>query len=537
MIGAPDASRSGGRLALAVVGLLLALRAVLLFTHGVDSDEPQNLHVIYRWWKGDLPYRDQFDNHTPLFHWIFLPFAGLVGENANVVVLARLALVPLSFGVVWLFYTLCLRLYDRRTALWSVAVTLALADWSLKSIEFRPDILWIFLWFAALHFLVPRDGRAGAGAFFAAGLLLGASFAASVKTAFLVPALGIGWAGVWLLSRDFRQRFPRPAILRGTIAGAAGFAVVPGILAACFAWHGALDEMAFCTYAINKDPFLTDRSWIFLAGLPVALAATAWLIRPGGVREGWRGAVFLSAAAYALAIVGFAPYEALAKQTFLPAYPLLLAAACHLVLTIRPWHERQVAAIGATACIALAIAMLVGSPPWRDGTAPQRELLGAVLEHTASGDTVMDLKGETIFRKRPVYLAYVGNTKRAMEEGRLAQPDPQRLAEAATAFAIERTAGFPKAMQLFLRENYLSTTGGLLRVAGRTLKPSWNDGKWIAAATVAIPGEYVVIEDGQATATCRLDPRPQDGFTFPDRRQRQLFWKAAWDSGLRPAQD
>jgi hypothetical protein len=94
------ASALSEKLPLILIGGLLALRALYLFTHGVDSYEPQNLHVVYRWWKGDLPYLGQFDNHTPLLHWMFLPFAALVGENANVVVLARLALVPLSFGAV-----------------------------------------------------------------------------------------------------------------------------------------------------------------------------------------------------------------------------------------------------------------------------------------------------------------------------------------------------------------------------------------------------------------------------------------------------
>jgi hypothetical protein len=524
------------RLALAFIGALLALRVIYLFTHGVDSDEPQNLHVIYRWWKGDLPYLDQFDNHTPLLHWLFLPFAALVGENANVVVLARLALVPLSFGAVWIFYVLCRRLYDRPAALWSVAITLALADWALKSIEFRPDILWMLLWFAALCFLVRRDGRSGSPAFFIAGLLLGASACASVKTAFLLPALGIGWAGVWMLSRDFRAWFTWPMIIRCALAAVVGFAIVPGILVAWFNSRGALDEMAYCVYAINKDPFLNERSWIFFVGLPVAIAITFWLIRPGGMPAALRGAVFLTAATYTLAIIGFGPYESLAKQTFLPAYPLLLATACHVVLSFRPWPDGQINAIGSTACIALVIAMMAGSPPWQDGTEPQRELLRIVLNDTAPGDYVMDRKGETIFRKRPVYLAYVGNTERAMESGKLTAPDPKRLVETGTAIAIERTSSFPKPMQIFLRENYVSTKDGELRVAGKVLKPSWENGKWTESASVAIPGSYVVVEDDNATSEITLVVGQEQTFTFPDRRQRHLFWKTAWERGLRPAQ-
>ncbi len=527
-------SRPTERAALTVIGALLVLRAIALFTHGVDSDEPQNLHVIYRWAAGDLPYRDVFDNHTPLFHFLFLPFAWIVGENPNVVVLARLTLIPLSFGSVALLYLLFRRLCDRRTALWSLAITLALADWALKSIELRPDILWMFLWFAALLALVRP---AGTPRFFLAGLLLGASAAASVKTAFLLPALAIGWAGAWALSSDFRASFPWSAIIRRALAAVFGFAIVPGLVAAYFASQGALDEMLYSIYSINKDPFLTDRSWIFFVGLPFAIALTALLTREGTLRAAYQGAVFLTAAAYTLAIIGFGPYESLAKQTFLPAYPLLIAVACQFVFTIRPWRDWQINAIAGTTCLGLTLAMVIGSPPWQVGSAEQRALLTAVLAHTKPDDPVMDLKGETIFRRRPVHLIYVGNTTREMEAGNLAAPDPSRLATTGTGFAIERTSSFPAEMREFLRENYLSTTENQLRVAGKILKPSFESGKWIERLPIAIPGDYVIVENDVVTDTLTLVATPEHVFEFPDRPQRTLFWRSAWEDGLRPTKD
>ncbi len=522
------------RTALFVIAALLVLRAVSIFTHGVDSDEPQNLHVIYRWAAGDLPYRDVFDNHTPLLHLLLLPFAWIVGENPNVVVLARLTLIPVSFGSVALLYFLFRRLLDRPVALWALAVTLALADWSLKSIELRPDILWMFLWFAALLALVRPDRTPR---FFLAGLLLGASAAASVKTAFLLPALAIGWAGAWALSREFRATFAWPAILRRALAAALGFAVVPGLVAAYFAGQGALDDMLYGIYAINKDPLLTDRSWIFFVGLPLTVGLAALFTRRADLRQAYRAAVFLTAAAYTLAIIGFGPYESLAKQTFLPAYPLLIAAACQFVLTVRPWRDWQITLIAGSACLGLTTAMLVGSPPWRDGTADQRDLLTAVLAHTSPDDHLMDLKGETIFRRRPVHLVYVGNTTREMEAGNLPAPDPALLGATATGYSIERTSSFPQTMRTFLRENYLSTEGGHLRAAGKILKPSFEDGKWIERLPIAVAGDYVIVEAGQVTDTLTLKTSHEHVFEFLDRPQRFLIWRSAWDSGLRPAKD
>ncbi len=522
------------RAALVVIGALLLLRLVSVFTHGVDSDEPQNLHVIHRWAAGDLPYRDVFDNHTPLLHWLFLPFAWIVGENANVVVLARLTLVPLSFGAVALIYLLNRRLFDRPIALWALAITLALADWSLKSIELRPDVLWMFLWFAALLALVRPDKTPR---FFLAGLFLGASAAASVKTAFLLPSLAIGWAGAWAISANFRAAYPWSAIFRHTILATLGFAIVPAIVVGYFAFQGAIDEMVYCVYAINKDPFITDRTWIFLVGLPVAVGLAALLARSRTLRSAYQAAVFLTAAAYTLAIIGFGPYESLAKQTFLPAYPLLIAAACQLAIGFRAWRDWQVTAVAGATCFGLTVAQIAGSPPWRDGTAEQRELLATVLTHTQPEDFVMDLKGETIFRRRPVRLAYVGNTVREMEAGNLTAPNPKRLTETQTGYAIERTSSFPPAMQDFLRENTLSTTGDILRAAGKILKPSFEEGKWIERTPIAIPGQYVIVENDQITSTIDIPAPGPQVFEFPDRTQRFLFWQQAWESGLRPIGD
>jgi hypothetical protein len=46
---------------------------------------------------------------------------------------------------------------------------------------------------------------------------------------------------------------------------------------------------------------------------------------------------------------------------------------------------------------------------------------------TQAGDYLIDRKGETIFRRRPVYLVYQHATVRAIEEGRLSDPDPEAL--------------------------------------------------------------------------------------------------------------
>jgi Dolichyl-phosphate-mannose-protein mannosyltransferase len=125
-----------------------------VFRLQADSDESQHLHLIYGWLNGELPYRDRFDNHTPLLYLLFLPLAALAGETPHIILLARIAEFPISLAILALIYLIARRLTDRQVALWTVATVLALADWSLKSLEFRPDVLWSFCWFLAIWVLV-----------------------------------------------------------------------------------------------------------------------------------------------------------------------------------------------------------------------------------------------------------------------------------------------------------------------------------------------------------------------------------------------
>ncbi len=303
-------------------------------------DEAQHLHVIYGWLSGGLPYRDIFDNHTPLFHWLFLPFARLAGETPEVVLLARLAQIPISFGVLGIFYLLGCRFTAGSRRCGRSRSRWRWPNWSLKALEFRPDVLWTALWFSALFVLARAPGGR---VFFVAGLLLGTALMASVKTTFLLAALGLGWAGVWDRGRPSFENFIRPGELPGcALSGGAGFLIVPGLFLAWFASQYALEAMKYCLLTVNQPDAPTAwRVVIFGFGAPCALALS-WWIKPW--RKGHSSRIFLTAAFYALLVIGFSP--TLKKQTFLPVYPLLALAAAGEIRRVwggrAPWMEGAV---------------------------------------------------------------------------------------------------------------------------------------------------------------------------------------------------
>src|SRR6266545_1069138 len=91
---------------LALSAAMLALRLPYVFTYPYDSDEPQHLHVAWAWTRGLLQYRDVFDNHAPLFHMLSAPLVALFGETPRILVLMRLAMIPLFVAALWGSYLL-----------------------------------------------------------------------------------------------------------------------------------------------------------------------------------------------------------------------------------------------------------------------------------------------------------------------------------------------------------------------------------------------------------------------------------------------
>ena len=78
-------SKGEAIVAAAIFTLILILHWFYLNRFRWDSDEPQHLHVVWAWANGLLPYRDVFDNHSPLFHWLCWPVFAWLAERPDIV--------------------------------------------------------------------------------------------------------------------------------------------------------------------------------------------------------------------------------------------------------------------------------------------------------------------------------------------------------------------------------------------------------------------------------------------------------------------
>jgi len=464
----------------------LALRVLAFLRYRFDSDEQQHLHVTWGWTAGLIPYRDLFDNHSPLFHLITAPLLALLGERADILLWMRAPMLVLFAFVLWGTFVLARDLYDSRVAAWSVLLLALFPPFFLKSLEYRPDNLWNALWIAVLLLLLRALGT------FWIGLLLGCALAVSVKTVLLVIALVTAGALWWF----FLPRNRRCDRLSGK-AGLAilGFAVIPAAVAIFFLNAGAWNELLYCNFGFNAH-LAQARTylWILRATFPFTLAALVWMVwRTRGTAHPRRWFIAVTMGMFTITLAGFWPL--ISPRDFLPMMPpAAIFAAAALVRMRRP-----LLAIGAIMALFLA-SIYYYAGRFEKHTDWHITMMNQALRLTRPGESLMDYKGETIYRRRPFYYALEIVTRSQMAAGIIPDTIAQDVIRTRTYAAQADGPMWPPAGRAFLLANFVNL--GRLRAAGQWLQP---DGTF----TIAIPGPYVVLDE-RGLAPGNLNGTPND---------------------------
>jgi hypothetical protein len=506
------------------------LRALAFFRYRVDSDEPQHLHVAWGWTAGLLPYRDLFDNHAPLFHMLTAPVVALAGERPDIVRVMRAPMLLLFAVVLFSTHAIGRRLYSPRVALWSVVLLSLLPPFFLKSLEYRTDNLWNAFWMMACVVLI--GGELTLVRLFITGLLLGCALATSMKTIVLVVTLAVSAAVTYAMC--VRDRGWGRAALRA-LPMLAGLAVVPAAVAMLFIARGGWNDLVRCVFGFNtfverlEPPWrLSLRHLIFVPALIVVLRL-AWRRRGSAVP--WRFFFAFMTAFYAIALVSF--WIFVSPRDLLPVLPFLTLFAVAAVE--RSMQPRVAIYVVASALFAVIIAR--DTSRLRNRCEGHIAMMRDVLRLTRPGEPLLDLKGETVFRRRPFYPVLELITRRAMAAGLIADTIPEDVVRTRCMVAQEESEFWPPRGQKFLAANFIAV--GRLRAAGQWLKPG-------GSFSVAVPGDYVLLwREGEAQGV--LDGTPVRGaralaagthsFVSADpRRRTALLWAGAWSRGFSPFQ-
>ena len=515
----------------------------IAFRYRVNTDEPQHLHVAWGWTQGLVPYRDLFDNHAPLFHLLTAPLVAALGERADLIILMRLAMIPLAALALAATAVIGRALYSPRVGWWAALLVGAMPAFLLTSSEFRADDLWAALWLGALAVALggpPTPRRA-----LATGILCGASLATSMKTLLLGANLVAGIALALAVDPERRERLravPWPAV----VWCAAGIAVVVVAGLALFTALGAERELFACLFTQNRAAFaFWDHRWLrtalFLASLPLLAALGRAVLVHSACGGFTRAALLLATPLYAATLNAFWPL--VSAQNYLPFYPLL---AIFVVAGLFEALERS--AVRSTERVLLAIAVAeIGLTLWvapitSDGTRFEVGRVREVLLLTRPGDPVMDLKGESIFRPRPIFHALEAITLERIRRGEIRDEIAERLVATRTYVSFPDSNRYPPQARRFLLDNYLPV--GFVRVAGKLLAP---DARGISRLAIAIPGRYVVLSPsgpaaGLLDGTPLREPRALEAgsHTFeakPAATPLAIVWADAAERGFSPFHD
>jgi hypothetical protein len=508
--------------------MMIVIRVVNITRYAFDSDESQHLHVIWGWARGFVQYRDLFDNHMPLFHLLFAPIFGLIGDRATVLYVMRFVVLPLYFVAAWCTYQLGTLLFSRRAGVWAVILVGLYTQYHFISVEFRTDNVWAALWLLCITVLVA--GPLTVQRALTAGLLLGLCFGVSMKSTLFLYSIAVAAPATLFLVGRQRLGQSWGYLAQCVAAFVVSTLTVPAIIMIFFAFKGVWRDFRYCVFDFNflarstSENSLGHRSYLALTiiiALVIVFCVARQMIRAAD-NAGLafrRGFVLIVCVFYFLALKTFWPVRSHDDDP--PFYPLAavlcsgaLIAASNALLGFKSNQGRIFRRMPLPAFLAFGeIFVLVAMQPiWKDRTRPETDLLRNVLALLEPSDYVLDCKGETVFRQRCVHTVFETITKSAIERGLILDNAPQRCVETHTCVvATTLIKRLPPDTRRFVKRNYLAVTKNL-RIAGGKLKPSATNPHH-CEFNVTIPAVYEIISpDENVSGT--LDGIPYNGARF-----------------------
>jgi hypothetical protein len=498
--------------------VLLCLRWFYVANQPWDSDEPQHLHVVWAWANGLLPYKDVFDNHAPLFQAMSAPLFSLLGERADIVVAMRWAMLPIAALLLVTTYWIGARLFSVRTGFWGALLAASFPDLYVKLGEYRPDVLWAALWLIVLAILI--NGKLTPKRLFGAGFVFGVLFAVSMKTTFLLLDTLVAGTAAWLLpfgkgKAELSDAISFPYIAACVLASIGSALIVPILWVSFFAFEGALPQMYYCLIAHNvtsvEDPWhlmmakINDiRFWLFVP----AIAGGLWLAKRDEVpQRAARKVFFLATTGFYFPLL-FTFWPLVSKQDFLPFYPILMTTIGFLLVGVGSWiREHTLVPVYLLPVLVVSwqvVSIVRAHPPLEPANQKNERIIADTLKLTRPGETVLDAKGQVIYRARPFYYVLEQLTRERAERGEIKDDTPARLIENRTPVVVESHWLTPATGE-FINQNYVSV--GSVMVLGKKVVP---DKLRHVQFEIVIPEKYrVVTREGEASGT--LDGSPING--------------------------
>jgi hypothetical protein len=264
----PPATNPRRAFAVPVLGILtgflilgsFAFRLDLLKNREFDPDEFEHLHSAWSLSKGQIPFRDYFEHHTPGLYFLLAPTFSFFDVDHSPE--DAVAFVFFARRVMWCFAgaILALTFYlgvlcwkDIRVACIGTALIATDIVFLGKTLEIRPDVLSTAFWLGSLTLSaramsVGESNKKVRWLFFASGLCLGLALVCSQKLLMAGPGMVVGVAWYCL---DRRMPGTLGWRIRNIIRQALGTLAPVLVVLGYFAWHGSLYAFIQCNFLLN----------------------------------------------------------------------------------------------------------------------------------------------------------------------------------------------------------------------------------------------------------------------------------------------
>jgi len=384
------------------------------------------------------------------------------------------------------------------------------------------------------------------------GLTLGACASVSMKTTLLLLALVFAGLGVLLLAKLAGRRIDAGPYLKSALLVVLGILVVPGILVCVFAKLHALsgpgfNNMYYCVIRHNSVPHLGKWNklgfhlFYFPISIPILLGAGWALMKTAtDFATGARRALLLLTFGFFVTLLN-SYWPLITAQDYLPVLPLaviLAAGGLFAVLDL----------IGAPGLTAAAIGLVLAGEladmwHWQSPFDNEMKLFtgatASILRLTDPDDLVMDGKGESIYRKRPIYWVLEGITITRIQAGLIPDDVIPRMIATNTCVALDHR--MRKEDKDWLRQNFMDGENKIW-IAGKNLGPAKPE--IVFENQIAADYSFVSDKGGRIAGTLDGKPLVHSQFIPAGRHELRLdaggsgnvafLWAKAVDRGFDP---
>jgi len=315
------------------------LRARLLRTRYIDSDELAHMHSAWCVSQGLTPYKDFFEHHAPLLYYLLPPLFSLC-SGPEVIFIARGVMLLLTAAIVYLVFRIGLKVFGAAAA-WLASFWLAYNFMFLaKTLEIRPDVPAILFFLLGLSALIRARRNQKKVLWVGAGFCFSLSLLFTQKIVFLLAGVVI-----LLIVEVLSERYSIKQI---------GFLTVGLLLPLGFCWlvfarQGAVGDLFYRTVIMNIHWKRRTSAMLYLNALtyhnPIVIFWSIWGLCRFTVNSFRQHSVIQSASIIIFPVIT-AGFSLVIMRITSPQYyslfiPLLVLIAARSLLDLLSWLSNQ----------------------------------------------------------------------------------------------------------------------------------------------------------------------------------------------------